>query len=140
VQAAAVATPNSDTTGGATNLYEYQQATAPLQPNQTKQSNAAAYLYQLWLGRVQFSVETPFGVMNGMMIQDARCLQEAKSRQISTFTLVFQKIRVVGSAVVQAGQLAGRRVLQVASATQNGVAGLTPLSATESASLFRPFA
>lgn len=120
--------------------YGYEQGVSPQQPGQTNQSNAAAYFYQLWLGRMKFSVETPFGVMNNMAILDAHILQEGSSRQRSNFTITFQKIRVAGEATVAPGQLAGRRALQDASPTQNGVAGQQPISAAQAVGLYKSFA
>ncbi len=121
-------------------VYSYEQGISPQQPGQTDQSNAAAYFYQLWLGRMRFSVETPFGVMNNMAILDAHILQEASSRQRSNFTITFQKIRVSGDPQIAAGQLAGRRALQGATPTQNGVAGQQPVSAAQAVQLFKSFA
>lgn len=120
--------------------YSYQQSISPQQPNQTRQSNALGYFYQLWKGRMTFSVETPFGIMNNMMITDAHVVQEADSREKSNFTIVFQKIRTVGAAIVQSGQLSGRRALQASPTTQNGVAGQQPVSDAQAAQLYQSFA
>ena len=120
--------------------YGYQQATAPLPPGQTRQANAANFLYQLWKGRMLFSVETPFGIMNNMAILDARFLQEAQSRERSNFTLTFQKVRVVGAPVQASMQFDGRRSLQTSPPTQNGTTGLTPVTPTMATSLYQGIA
>ena len=121
-------------------LYAYYQANTPQQPGQTKQSNAAAFLYQLWKGRALFSVETAFGIMNNMMILDGRCLQEAETREKSLFTLIFQKVRIAGDATVQLGQLAGRRVFQVGTVAPNGIASQTVPTTAELNRTFQSFA
>lgn len=120
-------------------LYAYQQSVAPLQLSPSAQANAAAYIYQLWLGGVLFSVETPFGIINNMAIQDAQMIQEAASRQRSNYTITFQKIRIVGDATIQPGQLEGRRAAQASPTTQNGVVGQTSVTPAAANALFQSF-
>ena len=121
-------------------LYQYYQNNTPQQPGQTKQSNAFAYLYQLWLGRALFSVETAFGVMNNMMILDGRALQEADSREKSLFTVTFQKVRIAGNAVILTGQLAGRRVFQAAPTVPTGISSQIPISTDQQTAIYQSFA
>lgn len=103
------------------------------------QTNAAQYFYQLWKGRMLFSVETPFGIINNMAILDAQLLQEADSREKSRFTITFQKIRTAGDVVIASGQLAGRRVAQSSPTTQTGVAGQVTPTAAQATALYQSF-
>lgn len=117
-------------------LYGYYQSRSPQQPNQTKQSLIYGYLYQLWLGRQLFSVETPWGFFTNMAILSLSAKQSAPSRSVTDFSITFKKIRVAQSIVIQVGQLAGRAVFQQAGITQNGIAGQQSVSASQSANFY----
>jgi hypothetical protein len=138
VDAVASFTTNTDDTPS---LYQYYRSEFDSEGlgNSTKQADAAAFFYQLWLGRALFSVETAFGILNNVAILDGRCLQEAETRERSQFTLVFQKVRITGDASVQLGQLAGRAVFQANSITPNGIASQATPTPDQQSTLFQPF-
>lgn len=136
--AVAQATTFTSNTDQSISLYQYYETSNGLN-NPTNQLDAAMYLYQLWLGRALFSVETAFGIMNNMAILDGRCLQEAETREKSLFTIHFQKVRIAGDATVQLGQLSGRRVFQANPATPNGIASQQPITPAQSTPFFQPF-
>lgn len=122
-------------------LYGYYQSHSPQQPKQTKQSLAYGYLYQLWKGRQLFSVDTPWGLFNNMAVLSLSSKQGAMSKSVTEFSITFKKIRVAGSIVIQAGQLAGRAVEQQAPITQQGFIGqqsLTDAQTTQFVSRMSP--
>lgn len=116
-------------------LWSYFNDQSAQQPNQTKQARAFLYFYNLWKGRQLFTVETPYGFMANCAIQTFRAEQSEESKFESAFTLVFKKMRFVGTAVVTPGQLDGRAAFQSAPVTQNGNLGTTQQTAEQEQSL-----
>lgn len=112
-------------------LYGYYNAHVPQQPNQTKQSLVFGYIYQLWLGRQLFSVETPWGTMTNMAILSVSTKQDGVSRSVSDFSITFKKLRTARSLTVVPGLLAGRSVFQRAPVVNNGTIGQNPISAVQ---------
>lgn len=112
-------------------LYGKYLATSSQMPNQTRQSNAYGYFYQLWKGRQLFTVETPWGAFTDMAIMSMTATQDDETRFRSTFAITFKKIRTSGSATVTVGQLAGRVLQQDTATTNNGAAATTPALTTE---------
>ena len=106
-------------------------------PNQTRQSIVFGYLYQLWLGRCLFTVETPWGVFTNMVIESADFEQAGISKSSSEATITFQKIRVAQPATVTVGQVANRAQIQQAPVTQNGSAGTTPVTPAQQSSILQ---
>lgn len=100
----------------------------------TKQSKAFLYFYELWKGRQLFTVDTPWGFFTDMAIQSLRVTQDASTKYISDFTLVFKKIRFAEEVTISAGQLAGRLAQQSADQTNNGVAGKEAVNTTKNQS------
>lgn len=116
------------TAGAASTLYEYYQNRSPLQQGETSQGLAVGYFYQMWRARQTFSIETPWGIMNNMAIQNVRAEQPEETKSSTQFSVTFKKIRVAGSVTVNLGQLAGRAVFQATASApaQNGITGQTP--------------
>jgi hypothetical protein len=112
-------------------LYGYYNAHVPQQPNQTKQSLVFGYIYQLWLGRQLFTVETPWGTMTNMAILSAAAKQDGVSRSVTDFSITFKKIRTAQRIFLTAGQLAGRSVFQQAPVSNNGTIGQNPVTTAQ---------
>lgn len=107
-------------------LFAYYNAQSAQQPNQTKQTKAFLYLYQLWKSRIPFSVETPWGIMNNVIIQTLTNEQGEESKGQSETRITLKKLRFVEELTITTGQLAGRAALQAAPVVKNGNAGKTP--------------
>jgi len=58
-----------------------------------KQQNAFQYFYNLWLSRQLCEVETPWGILQNMAIENVRVKQDEQTRIISDFTVTFKAIR-----------------------------------------------
>jgi hypothetical protein len=58
-----------------------------------KQQNAFQYFYNLWLSRQLCEVETPWGILQNMAIENVRVKQDENTRIISDFTVTFKAIR-----------------------------------------------
>lgn len=140
---ASVATVAADTPGpnssSAASAYEYFLNRAPVQPGENKQSLAVAYFLEMWRGRMLFTVETPWGVMENMAILNVRPEQPEETKEGTNFTVTFKKIRVAKSVSVNLGQLAGRTAFQTAAAApaQTGAASQTPATPAEEESWLR---
>ena len=114
----------------ASSLYGYFQNQGNFPPNETRQSKIAGYFYQLWKGRQLFSVETPWGVMTNMAIENARISQAKDSKFFSAFTILFKKLRLVASIAPSTDNVAGRAAAAVGAANpdQNGTVSLQPVA------------
>lgn len=130
-QAASTAAASSAAIADTQTLYGYYNAHVPQQPNQTKQSLVYGYIYQLWLGRQLFSVETPWGTMTNMAILSASAKQDAVTRSVTDFSITFKKIRTARSITVVPGLLAGRSVFQRAPVSNNGTIGQNPVTTAQ---------
>ncbi len=106
-------------------LYGYYQNRLPQQPNQTKQAMVFGYIYQLFRGRQFFSVETPWGIMNNMLIQTAIAKQGKESKGITELEITFKKFDFAKSVEIKTGLLAGRASYQQAGVSHNGIVGQT---------------
>jgi hypothetical protein len=118
-------------------LWSYYENSAGAAPNQTRQSIVMGYLYQLWLGRQLFTVETPWGVFTSMAIEmiDGEQPEETKFR--TDMMITFQKIRTAGSVSVNVGQLAGRLNAQASPVANGGKSGLAPVSTAQNSSILK---
>ncbi len=140
---ASVATVAADTPGPASasagSAYEYYLNRAPVQPGETRQSAAVGYFLEMWRGRMLFSVETPWGLMESMAILNVRPEQPEDTRTGTNFSITFKKVRIAKSVTVNLGQLAGRTPFQAAASTpaQAGNAGQTPATPTQEESWLR---
>ena len=63
----------------------------------TKQQNAYNYFYNMWLSRTLCTVETPFGILTDMAIENLRALQKGDTKFISDFSITFKKIRITNT-------------------------------------------
>ena len=115
----------------ANSLYGRYIQDVPLQSDQTNQSRIFGYFYQLWKGRQFFSVETPWGFFNSMVIQSLSVSQGASTRYASEFTVTFKKLRVAQAINLVQGQLAGRAADQRAAVTLNSNVAARTYTATE---------
>ncbi len=134
-QAQAAADARAATVVNTQSLYDYFSARSPQEPNQTRQSKAFAYFYQLWKGRQLFSVETPYGVWDNMAILTMRAKQSEETRFVSDFAVTFKKIRIATTVSVNLGQLAGRLFSQKSEVSQNGNAGTKQLTNADKESI-----
>lgn len=116
-------------------LWGYFQQQAAQQPNQTKQSIVFAYFYQLWKSRQLFSVETPNGFWDNMIIQSCKMVQTEETKDKSELAITFKKIRTSTPVTVVAGQLAGRAALEASPTSNNGNIGTTPTTPQQTQSL-----
>lgn len=124
----------AETTNNSTqSLWAYYNQKSPQQPNQTRQSLIAGYIYQLWLGRMLFTVETPWGFFTNMAIVDGDVSQGAESKWSSQFEIVFKKIRYAQTQDIQPGLLAGRAFGQQSTVAQNGEVGQLQTTAQQDA-------
>lgn len=128
-QAQANIAKNGGAIASAQTFYGYYKAQSPQSPNQTRQSQAYGFFYQLWKGRERFSVETPWGIFTNMAILSLSARQGPESKSVTQFEITFKKIRTVSSAVAVPGLLAGRAANQYAPTVQNGTIGQTPVPA-----------
>lgn len=116
-------------------LFNFYKARAAAPPDQSKQARTFLYFNALMNGRQLFTVETPWGFLYPVALQQVRAVQGAETRWRSEFELTFKLIRVAQAVTVQVGQLAGRSVQQAADVTQNGTAGKKPVTSEEFRSL-----
>lgn len=132
----AAASPGADQSPTAWRYY-IDRSTLP--EGGTRQADVFAYFYQCWKGRLLFSVETPWGIFENMALLSVRAEQSEETKDATTFTVVFKKMRIAGQATVNLGQLAGRNAFQAAASApaQNGVAGLTPATPAQAESWLR---
>lgn len=130
------------TAGAADTLYEYYLNRSPLQQGETAQGLAVGYFYQMWRARQTFSIETPWGIMNNMAIQNVRAEQPEETATATQLSVTFKKIRVADSVSVNLGQLAGRAVFQATASApaQNGITGQTPVTPDQQQSLIHAIA
>lgn len=112
-------------------LFSYYNAQSAQQPNQTKQTKAFLFLYQLWKSRIPFTVETPWGFMTDVVIQNLTNEQTEDTKGQSETRITLKKLRFVQELTITDGQLAGRAAMQAAPVTKNGNAGKTPQTDTQ---------
>lgn len=124
----------SDAITSQQSLFGYYNSKAAQRPTQTKQTKAFLYFYELWKSRIPFSVETPWGFMNNVIIQNLGVEQGEETKFQSEIRMTLKKLRFIEQVTITAGQLAGRAAQQSAPVVQNGNAGKTPQSDTQKAS------
>jgi hypothetical protein len=66
----------------------------------TKQQQAYQALSQMWLARQLCSVETPYGILNNMIIETMLVLQRDASNMVSDFEVTFKQINVVSTKTI----------------------------------------
>lgn len=140
---AALVTGASSTAGpaaaDASTLYGYYLNRSPIQPGETSQGVAAMFIYQAWLGRQIFSVETPWGIMKDCAIVDGSFEQAAETKGETNFSVTFKRIRKAKTLSINTGALAGRTAFQATSGdpTNNGASSQTPATPTQEQSWAR---
>lgn len=107
-------------------LFSVYNAKQPTQQNQTQQSSAFLYFYNLWKTRSLFSVETPWGIYTNMAISSLRCEQPEITKDYTDFTVSFKKIRVAESLAINQGLLLAGRL-----EAQNDVGSTTAKTPTQ---------
>lgn len=65
------------------------------------QQQAYVTLFGLWQNRTLCTVQTPFGLLTNMAIEDLRPSQGGDTKFVSTFSITFKQIQQVGTAVTQ---------------------------------------
>ena len=68
-------------------------------PGQTKQQVAFLYFYGYWKDRRLFTVQTPWMIMNDMVIKSLKAYQNSESNQYSDFEITFKKMRFASTIV-----------------------------------------
>ena len=97
-----------------TNLYQWYQGISNLSntdPN-LRQQNIVGFLYQLWTGRVLFTVETPWGIFANMAIESCEPSQDATTENITDISVTFKKLRLASQVIVNPQTSAGRLIYQ----------------------------
>ena len=145
----AIATASIDITGLAVkvpsgqSLYNYFRVASAFRSSnpigrQSRQSSAYLFFEQMILGKQLCSIETPWGIMLNMAVIDVRAIQSKETKDQTDFVVVFEKIRVAGSATITPGQMANRAAISAAQTTTNPGA-LTPTPGPVTASVFSLF-
>ena len=65
----------------------------------TKQQAAYSFFLNIWLDRVECSVETPWGVFHKMFVEQVNVIQKDSSKYVSEFSITFKQIRQVTTVV-----------------------------------------
>lgn len=107
-------------------LYGYYLQNGAGASGATKQAQAFGFFYQLWLSAQTCSIQTPWGTMENMAIENLRVTQIEESKYISDFSITFKKIRYVNTFSPSPQELAGRSYAQVSQSNpiNNGNVGL----------------
>lgn len=95
------------------------------------QKKAFDYFYQLWRGRMLFSVETPWGVFRDMHIINFNPTQSKESNEVTNITVTFKRLRFAGTSTETSGQLFERSETQNQQLSKNSNAGGNPTQQTE---------
>lgn len=98
--------------------------------SQNQQQTALQQFYGYWRQRALFTVQTPWAVLQNMVIQSLKAVQDADTNVISEFLVTFKMIRMASTAFAPNTGDQGRRQAQTAGTTDLGTS--TP---TNSASL-----
>jgi len=102
-----------------------------------KQALIFGYLYQLWQGRVLFTVETPWGIFSSMAIESVEPVQNETTTNITDFTVTFKKVRILGQSLIDQNTLAGNSAAQIQATmpVNSGSAGTVPYTIQQVESL-----
>lgn len=106
----------------AQNIYDMFQNSST---TATKQQKAFKYFRDLWISNTLCDVETPFGILTNMAIENVRALQKGDTKFISDFVITFKKIRVTNtiaygpSGLTGAAQVSSGRLEDMLSSVQN---------------------
>jgi|GEM_PF-1826001 hypothetical protein len=110
-------------------LWGYYQSVGAIIP-ENSQATVMGFIYQLWKGRVLFTVETPWGIFDSMAIELADGTQPQDTIWRTDHRITFKKVRVVGELNVTPSTLLGRAWNQASEANpdQPGNIGQNVLS------------
>lgn len=128
---AANSAPSSGAAQGTTNLYQYYLG---LQSNlPSRQATIVGFIYQLWKGRVLFTVETPWGIFDSMVIELADATQPEETQGRTDHRITFKKFRIAQDGAITTDSKLGRLFNQSSEADPNlnGNVGQTPLSSQQ---------
>lgn len=73
--------------------------------NQTQQQIYFQQFYGYWERRTLFTVQTPWAVFQDMVIQNMRAIQNAETRMISDFEIIFKQMRFASTQLITADTL-----------------------------------
>lgn len=96
----------STTSAGTNSLYGYYLSKQG--GSLTKQERVMGYIYQLWLGRCRFTVETPWGIFKDMVIEMADGVQTEETNGRTDHKITFKKFRIAQEVTVTEVQFSGR--------------------------------
>lgn len=122
----------------APNLKTYYDGQIGSNPALTKQAAALGLFYQLWKGRVLFTVQTVWGILESMAIEHAQVVQDADDAYRSKLEVTFKKMRIAGDLIVASPTtIAGRAYAQTIAGSPQGLgtAGLSPVTPFQSSLL-----
>lgn len=119
-------TSQASAASASSSLYGYYLANGAGASGASKQAQAFGFFYQLWLSAQTCSIQTPWGTMDNMAIENLKVTQIEESQYISDFSITFKKIRYVNTFSASPLELAGRSYALVTQTNpvNNGNAGL----------------
>ena len=129
--ATANSAPSAASPQGATNLWQYFKG---LQDEvKSRQAMVVAFIYQLWLGRVLFTIETPWGIFDSMCIELSDATQPAETIGRTDHRITFKKFRIVQDGAITPDSALGRAFNQASEAnpSQPGSIGQTALTSQQ---------
>lgn len=110
-------------------LYGYYQGLNGSNPP-NRQVSIMGFIYQLWKGRVLFTVETPWGIFTSMAIELSDGVQPQETEGQTDHKITFKKVRIAGDPTDSSGQQLGRSNNQAAEGNPslNGNIGQSEIS------------
>lgn len=118
---------SSSASPGVNNLWQYYKSLNGT--NQTRQVLIVGYIYALWKGRQRFTVETPWGGLDSMIIESVDSTQPAETPGRTDHRITFKKFNVGPDVTVTSA--VGRAANQAVESnpSTNGNVGQTDLTA-----------
>lgn len=113
----------------------FNPATGSVTGNQNKQQTAFQFFLGYYNARTLFTVQTPWAVFQNMAIQSLKPVQDASTRMITEFQIVFKQIRFTVSVTQTNGVAAildGRLANMASNTVDFGQQAPNPTSATAS--------
>ncbi len=96
-------------------------------PNQSKQQKAFYFFWGYWLSRTLFSVQTPWGNFEDMVIENLKPIQGEDTQSYTTFEVRFKQIKTIKSAILDDSDISqGRRSDQFNVVTGSSPSTLSP--------------
>lgn len=86
--------------GSTGNIQNFDAATGQVGSGQNKQQTYFQLFLGYWQNRTTFTVQTPWAIMENMVIQRLEAVQDAETDVISTFKIVFKQIRIANTGLV----------------------------------------